>query len=286
MIGVLGATGQVGGPLMEVLVEEGVPVRALAHSSESAAKLESDNVDVRVGDLRDKGDLHRFLEGVSSLFLLTPPSPDQTAVQNAIVDAAVEKGVESIVKLSVYTAAEDSLCNFSRWHIVNDRHIAESGLAYTILHPHSFMQSMALQYAEGMRAIGVVDAAVRPDAPVTIVDVRDVGAVAARVLLAGEHRGETLLITGPEEITFSECTAQMAKALGMDLTYQQISLDEAREKFTALGAPEFLVDGLVGLHQMYDSGELNPLTDVVERYTGKPARSYAQFLDDQLHLFR
>lgn len=286
MIGVMGPTGQVGVPLMAALEAEGVPVRALAHTSVSAEKLTGDNVEVVIGDIRNAGDLRRFLEGVSSLFLLTPPSLDQVEVQNNIVDAAVEAGVASIVKLSVYTAADNSPCGFSRWHIVNDRYIAESGLAYTILHPHSFMQSMAVQFADGIRTAEVMEAAVRPDAKITMIDARDVGEVAARVLVDYKHEGETILITGPEEVSYPDCAALIGKAIGKDIEYRQLTNQEAHNKFTSQGVPDWFADSLVGLHSMYDTGLLNPRTDTIRRFTGKPGRSFADYVADHAELYR
>ena len=101
MIGILGPTGQVGTPLMAALERAGAPVRALAHTTESARRLAAGNVDVITGDMRDPADLARFLDGVSTLFLLTPAAPDQTQVQDRIVDAAAAAGTGAIVKLSV-----------------------------------------------------------------------------------------------------------------------------------------------------------------------------------------
>lgn len=282
MIGVIGSTGQVGAPLMEVLTAANVPVKALAHSPESAQKLSGDNVQVVIGDVRNDEDVRDFMQGVTSLFMLTPPAEDQVEVQNKLVDAAVESGVDSIVKLSVYTAADDSPCGFSRWHVVNDRYIAASGLDYTILHPHSFMQSMAVQFAGRIRANGIMEAAVRPDAGITMIDVRDVGAVAAQVLLENNHQNETILITGPEEVTYSGCAAQVAEALDTSIEYRKVSVDEARANFVADGVPGWVADSLVGLHFMYDTGLLNPRIDTVRRFTGLPARTFSDYLADNL----
>jgi uncharacterized protein YbjT (DUF2867 family) len=222
MIGILGPTGQVGTPLMAALERAGAPVRALAHTAESALRLAADNVDVITGDMRDPADLARFLDGVSTLFLLTPATPDQIQVQDRIVDAAAAAGVGAIVKLSVYTAADDSPCALSRWHTANDHHIERSGLPYTILHPHTFMQSIALQFAASVRSAGVMAAAVRPDATKTMVDARDVAEVAAALLTAGGHRGETVLITGPEALSYADCAALIGKAAGTSISYLQV----------------------------------------------------------------
>lgn len=286
MIGVLGPTGQVGTPLMAALERAGAPVRALAHTAGSAQRLSAaDNVEVVTGDVRDPADLARFLDGVSSLFLLTPAAPDQTQVQDRIVDAAVAARVGAIVKLSVYTAADDSPCSLSRWHAANDYHIERSGLPYTIMHPHTFMQSIALQFAPSVRATGVMAAAVRPDATMTMVDARDVAEVAAAVLTGGSHSGETLLVTGPEALSYADCAALIGKVTGRSVSYVQVSAQQVIDGFLAAGLPSWLAEALVALHQMYDTGELNPHSDAVARLTGMPARTFSEFLQGNGYLF-
>jgi uncharacterized protein YbjT (DUF2867 family) len=270
---------------MAALERAGAQVRALAHTPESAIRVTGGYVEVVTGDMRDPADLARFLDGVTTLFLLTPATPDQTEVQNRIVDAAVAAKADAIVKFSVYTAADDALCSLSRWHAANDRYIAQSGLAYTILHPHTFMQSIALQFAAGIRIGGVIEAAVRPEATITMVDARDVAEVSAAVLLKGDHSGETILITGPQALSYPDCAELIGEAIGKSVGYEQLPAEQVYEGFLAGGMPDWLAGELVALHRMYDTGELNPISDAVPRFTGKPARTFAQFLDDNAHLF-
>jgi uncharacterized protein YbjT (DUF2867 family) len=285
MIGVLGGTGQVGAPMMAALAEAGAPVRALAHSDRSAEQLAGYGADVVRGDVRDVADLQRFFDGVSSLFLLTTATPDQTEVQNRVVDAAAQAGVEAIVKLSVYTAADDSPCALSRWHAANDHYIAKSGVPFTILHPHTFMQSVALQFAPSVRSVGVMAGATRPDATVTMIDARDVAEVAAAVLLAGQHHGETLLITGPEALSYADCAAIIQKVTGTTVSYVHVPGEQVREELHAAGLPHWLADALLALQQMYDGGDLNPFSDAVPRLTGKPGRTFTQFVEENAGLF-
>lgn len=285
MILVLGPTGQIGRPLVESLSASGTPVRALAHSDSSAETLRLPGVEVVVGDIHDTDALRDHLDGVSQLFLLTPAEPDQTAVQDTILQAAVDTGVKAVVKLSVYTSAPDALCSLSRWHWDNDQSIAKSGLAYTILEPHTFMQSVGLQFAAEIRALSTISAAVAPNRTVTMVDARDVSEVAAAVLRRGEHTGETLCITGPQALSYPDCAAQIAEHIGRPVGYHQISVSEARKRFTAAGLPNWLADALVDLHRMYDTGLHNPMTDVTADLTGNPPRSFADFLRDNPNVF-
>lgn len=285
MIGVLGATGQTGTPLLQALERAGAPVRALAHTPESAERIVYDAAEIIIGDVRDPAVVGKFVDGISTLFLLTAAAPDQVEVQNNIVDAAAAVGVAAIVKYSVCTSAADSLDNFSRWHYANDVHIERSGVPYTILHPHTYMQTIALQFADTVRANGTMAGIPGPADTIAMVDARDCAEVAAAVLLGGDHRGEKILITGPEALSYADCAERIAAALGKPVSYDQISADEARARFEAAGLPDWLVDGLIALQTKYATEGLNELSDTVQRLTGKPARTFAGFLHDYPALF-
>ena len=85
-----------------------------------------------------------------------------------------------IVKLSVWGAEEDAF-TIGRWHRRIEEAIERSGMAYTFLRPNGFMQNFSTSQAAGIRTRSeFTDSA--GDAAYSIVDARDVAAVAARAL--------------------------------------------------------------------------------------------------------
>lgn len=279
MILILGATGQIGRPLVDDLVRSGVKFRALAHSEGSAAKIKAPGVEVVVGDMHDPASLKKNLADVDQLFLLTPPNADQVREQNAIVDIAAEAGVGAIVKLSVYSAAPDAFPSISRWHWENDQYLAHSGLNYTILHPNTFMQTIALQFASEIRVSGTMSAAVRPECTISMVDALDVSQIAAAVLRRNDHRNETLLITGPEAISYPDCAQLIGEQIGSPVNYEALTPEATLARFTAQGMPEWAAQVRVDLHRLYDTNSCNPISDVTYRLLGRPARSFREFVE-------
>ena len=67
-----------------------------------------------------------------------------------MVDEAKRAGVQRIVKLSVYGAAEEAF-TFARWHRGVEKHIEASGLAWTFLRPSGFMQNFFNYMGETIR---------------------------------------------------------------------------------------------------------------------------------------
>jgi len=79
---VTGATGRVGRAVVDLLIDAGVPVRALTHRSEAAAMLPA-NVEVVNGDLTVPESLDAILRGVSAVFLVwtAPPTTAPAVVE-------------------------------------------------------------------------------------------------------------------------------------------------------------------------------------------------------------
>lgn len=289
MIGVLGATGRVGFPLVKRLSERGRQVRTLAHSHASATRLDLPGVEVHVGDVTDNATTRRFLEGVDQLFLLTASTVTQAQEQDAIVDLAKECGVKGILKLSVYTGDSDALSAICRWHWENDRYIERSGIPFTILHPHTFMQTIGMLYAHEIRTTGRMTATVPGDVAMTMINSLDVSDVAAAVLERAEHHGETLLLTGPEALSYNDCTRIISERIGRHVEYVQVSPAELAARFRRMGLPQWLGDGIVDIQRMFYKEQRwapAPMTDQVRQWTGQSGRSFREYVDADLSLFR
>src|SRR6516165_9499080 len=80
---VTGATGRVGRAVIDLLIDAGVPVRALTHRSEAVAALPA-NVEVVTGDLTVPESRDAGLRGVGAVFLVWTAPP-------ATVPAVVER---------------------------------------------------------------------------------------------------------------------------------------------------------------------------------------------------
>jgi uncharacterized protein YbjT (DUF2867 family) len=131
MILVVGATGTVGRNVVDALADAGVPARALVRSEEKGRHARERGLEVAVGDLSDRASLDRALEGVERMFLVTPATEGQVALETSAIDAARDAGVRHVVKVSVVGADPDAPVRYSRNHGQIDEHLRRSGLAFT-----------------------------------------------------------------------------------------------------------------------------------------------------------
>ena len=281
MILVTGATGITGSEVVRQLAATGVPVRAFVRDAGKAARLPG--VEIAVGDLDRPETLVRALDGVDRLFLLTPVDPRQVEQQGHAVDAAQRAGVHHVVKLSVLGAGLDASQSIARWHGQTEKQIEKSGMAWTHLRPHYFMQN-TLGFAPSIAARGALHAPMR-DGRIGLVDTRDIAAVAACVLTQSGHEGKVYEITGPEALSFHDIAARIGEVTGRSITYVDVSPSDAEKWFVAGGMPAWLADALVGFFGIFAAGHASTTTRVIEDVTGTPARTFAQFVADHAHVF-
>ncbi|MFF7366536.1 SDR family oxidoreductase [Streptomyces tricolor] len=151
MILVTGATGSVGGEVVEALARAGEPGRALVRRPVEPSAWQADKVEQAVGDLNEPRSLTPALDDVRGVFLL-PGYRDMPG----LLDRMRRAGVERVVLLSsLATVATDTRNVLSEYMIGSETAVRESGLAWTFLRPNAFM-SNALRWLPQLRAGDVV----------------------------------------------------------------------------------------------------------------------------------
>lgn len=267
MILVGGATGNVGRELVGVLASAGEPVRALTRQPKRVT-LPAGAVAVG-GDLNDPSSLSAALDGTRGMFLLSGYRD-----LPGLLARASRAGVRQVVLLSGSSASARDLDNaISRYMLDSEAAVRESGLAWTILRPVSFM-SNTLQWAGQLRAGDVVRA---PFAGVRVatVDPYDIAAVAGEALLSGGHDGRVYPLTGPESLLPADRVGVLGAVLGRDLRFAGQSDGQARAEMAAAMPGEyvdaffrFFADGMLD-----ESTVLPTVADV----TGRPPRTFRQW---------
>jgi NAD(P)H dehydrogenase (quinone) len=267
MLGVTGATGEVGGRVARRLAERGLEQRLIVRDPARAPELAGAHV-VQASGYHDREQMTRALRGVTTLFLVSAgEAEDRVSIHAAAVDAAVDAGVTHLVYLSFLAAAPDATFTFARDHFHTEEHVRASGL------PHTFLrQSLYLDFLPGMVGADGVIRGPGGDGRVAAVARDDVADVAAAVLATPtDHTGLTYDVTGRERLSFAE----IARALGA--TYTDETLDEARAS-RAGQAPAYAVEGWVTSYAAVAAGELDVVADTVPRLTGHPAQSLAELI--------
>ena len=172
---------------------------------------------------------------------------------------------------------------FLHYHAVVEEAITSSGMAFTHLRPNLYMQGL-LGFRSSIKSEGRI-LAPAGNARVSIVDVRDIAAVAATALTQSGHEGKIYDITGPESLTHEEMASQLAEALGKQITFVDIPEAAMRSALLSFGLPEWQADGLVEDYAHYRRGEASDVSPAVQDVTGHPPHTFVEFAGDYKHVF-
>jgi uncharacterized protein YbjT (DUF2867 family) len=281
---IIGGTGKIGTELVKQLTATGAKVRALVRDTKKAGLLKGPGVEIVKGDLGNPKSLDAALKGVNRVFLLSAGDPYQVELQGNLVQAAKRAGIKLLVKLSVYGASPDATPAFMRWHWITEQEIRSSGIPFTFLRPNFFMQNF-LGYAGGIAGTGTITGCSR-DGKVSMVDVRDIAAVAVAVLTGTGYEGQTYEITGPESLSFADAATRFSSILGKTVTYQDQTPADALLGMVKMGMPAWLADAYTGLGIYFAAGLGSRINPVITALTRKPARTLDGFIRENLEAFR
>ena len=281
---VTGATGTVGTELCRRLSARGVRYRAMVRSKTGAQALaELRGAELVGGDFDDAASVADAVRGIERAFLLTNSSERAEAQQSAFVDVARRAGVGHIVKLSQWAADADSPVRFLRYHAAVEQKIRDSSIAYTFLRPNLFMQGL-LGFRDPIVKQGKFFAPIG-DAEISIVDVRDIAAVAAAALTEDGHEGSTYDITGPKALSHGEMAEKLSAALDRRVEFVSVPPEAMRGMLAGVGFPTWQADGLIEDYAHYSRGEASEVRSGVRDAIGDQPRSFDAFARDYASAF-
>jgi uncharacterized protein YbjT (DUF2867 family) len=282
---VTGATGNVASAVLDNLGTTDGNLRALAHDDSKAQSIKDRGVEAVVGDFLEPETLVPTLQGVSTVLLITPIHPEQVTQASNVINAAKESGNDPrIVRLSVHQASHEAPPRNSRQHAQIEDELRSSGLPYTLLQPTTFMQN-TLATARTVASEGRIYQPFK-DGKLGMIDARDIGEVAAKVLTEEGHEGKVYTLTGPAAISFYEVAEALSEVLGKEVRYVKISLEDAKRAMLNMGLSEWRADVLIEYAKAHSEGYSNFTTEDVEQLTGHRATSYKEFATDFERVFR
>jgi uncharacterized protein YbjT (DUF2867 family) len=270
---ITGATGTVGSNVIEQLtaLDPTVQLRALTRNPEAALP---EGVEIAVGDLAAPETLADAFKDIDGVHFINFAGEGYGALPDpaALVALAETAGVRRATVLG--GVATGPL----------EQALAASAIETTYLHPVEFMSNAAMWWSAVIKA----GEAIREpfgDRLSAMVHPADIGAVAAKVLLEGGYDDESLIITGPEVLTMQEKVRVLGEAVGREIEFVELTVEEAHAKWRGEGMPEgviaFLTEALGNTPV-----EGKTVSDTVERVTGRPALTFSAWATANADAFK
>ncbi|HET9221845.1 MAG TPA: NAD(P)H-binding protein [Roseiflexaceae bacterium] len=227
----VGGTGRLGRLIAEQLVGRDEPLRALVRSGRNAGRLRELGFELEVGDLYDARSLRRVLNGVRAVVTAAQGDPLRRRVAPSRVDRqgnrnliglARDAGVAQFIFISALKADEGAAAAPQLAY----KHAAESllqtsGMAYTILRPATFQETLADPRAPLRRVAERFGFGLMPgggSAAHSFVAAADVARAAALALDHPQAQGQVAPIGGPDDLSYREAYARIARITGWRIT--------------------------------------------------------------------
>jgi uncharacterized protein YbjT (DUF2867 family) len=284
MILVVGATGTNGREVVNRLAAAGEHIRAMVRNPAKAGDLRIANVEVVAGDLDDPASLVAALAGVDRVFFASAVDQRFVAWFRNFLVAARQTSKPHVVKLSAFGADTGSSSEILRQHGETDKLLADSALRFTILRPNAFYQNM-LWSAGTIKDHGAFYVPMR-DAKQSLVDVRDIAAVAVEALTGPGHEGHVYELTGPESLSYHDVAAKLSVVLGRSIQYVDVPLEAAKQSMLKAGMPEWNAGAVAELYGLFAAGQGARTTDSVATITKKAPISFEQFAQEHAAAFQ
>jgi len=292
MYTILGATGNVGSKIVDILIGKGELVRVVARSIDRLAHLEARGADVKAGDLRDTAFLTRVLRGSKSVFTLIPPNYTaanfaayQDEVGESITKAIHESGVTHVVNLSsVGAELRDKTDPIAGAHRQEQRLNAVPILNVLHLRAAYFMEN-TLMNVPLVASKGIMGSAMRGDLKMPMIATRDIAQEAAERLLRRDFSGTSVkYLLGERNISQQEVSAIFGRKLRLpDLAYVQFSYTDAEKGMIAAGLSPDVARQFIEMNRAFNDGLVG--ADLVRTEENTTATAIEDFADVFAHIY-
>jgi NAD(P)H dehydrogenase (quinone) len=270
MIVVTGATGKLGGHVVEQLLQR-VPAAQVAvavRSPAKAAALAARGVEVRRADYARPETLGPALSGAEKVLLVSGSEVGQRLPQHrAVVEAAKRAGVRLLAYTSILRADTSRLA-LAAEHKATEELIRAAGLPFVFLRNSWYLENYTEHLAPALQGGAIVGSA--GAGRVGAAARADYAAAAVAVLTGPGHEGQVYELAGDVPFTLAELAAEVSRRSGRPVAYRDLPPEQHLAALTGAGLPEPYARILVDADQGIARGELADSSGDLRRLIGRP----------------
>jgi uncharacterized protein YbjT (DUF2867 family) len=277
---ITGATGNVGMAVIKSLYKFSNNLQIVAgirDFNSDKQKFAAYDIDFIKFDFMDATTHKPALKNCDILFLLRPPQISEVKKYfKPLIKIAKEVDVKHIIFLSVQGVEKSAIIP----HHKIEKRILESKIPYTFLRPAYFMQNFLGTLHKDLIENNKIFLPAG-NAKFTLIDVADIGVVAASVIInSNKYINKSFELTNDERLTFGEMATQLSKSLHKEIKYEspnllQFYLSKRNEK-----VPFTLIMVMIMLHYFPRFQKEPQVTNCVRTITTAEPKTFAQFIAD------
>ena len=278
-IAVTGATGSLGGYVVDSLLNKGVAVSdivAIVRNEEKAADLKARGIALGVATFEDEAALTAALEGVDRLVFISGSEVGQRVAQHTnVINAAKAAGVTFIAYTSLLNLDTSKLA-LAPEHIATEKLLAESGIDHALLRNGWYWENYESSIGAA-KATGKVFGAAE-GARVSAAARKDYAEAAAVVITSDNQAGKVYELAGAPALTYPEIAAGIGEVIGSEAEYVNLSVEEYQNALEQAGVPAEFAALLAGMDPIIAEGALYSDSTDLQDLIGRPSTSIVEAL--------
>jgi len=292
MILTVGATGYLGGAVVEELCKRGHTVRCLVRKGSDTTKLQATGIEIVCGDVRDRASLKEAVQGVSAIIstFSTRIMKERSVAalwENdyegnlSLIRLARDEGVRKYIFGSYWGLAKFGNFEHGRIKKLVEDLLSVSGIDYTVFRITTLATDMSILLGNRLKRKGWAPMFMKREEKVRPILPEDLAWCIADALDNPEASSKTIEVAGNEEYTFVELQNLFTRCLGREVRF--IFIPPAVAKFIA-ACIDFVTDNKYnasGLVSAFTGGSTCDISEMQKIFTIRQG-SFAQHLEDYL----
>jgi uncharacterized protein YbjT (DUF2867 family) len=206
--------------------------------------------------------------------------PKEDAIARSFIDSCGKNGVGRFVLYSVLHPLLSDVPHHAR-KLEAERHLVNSGIAYTILQPSRYMQHLVPIW-KSVLATGAHSMPFSTTVRFSVVDLADLADACARVMTEPGHQGATYQLAGPDALSQSDMARILTQMLGKPIRAEAKPLDQLCKEAQAAGMPAERIENMRLMNAHYDAHGLVGNPNVLRWLLGRRPNDFAAFVGREL----
>jgi len=279
---VTGASGKLGGLIVQHLLERGVaPSNIIAGSRDKAklAALAAKGVETRKVDFNDEAGLSAALKGADTVLIVSTDALDGAGTRlkqhRAAVNAAVAAGAKRLAYTSL-PVPDTSRVSFAPDHLGSEEAVKATGLPYLIFRDNWYHENLFMSLPNAFKGGQWYTSA--GEGRTAFVSREDIAEAIAAALANPPKDSAIYTLTGSEAVSNAEVAKLASAAAGKPLSVVSLTDEQLAGGMKAAGVPEAFIPTLVSFDTATRSGDLALVTGDVEKLTGRKPKPLADFI--------
>lgn len=265
MIALLGASGNVGGKIADILIKRGESVRVVGRNSQNLEGYKRLGAELFLGQIGDTAFLTKCFKNCSAAFVMIPPDYTTDSMSNhyrklgeSIVKAVQGSNLHYVVNLSSF-GAEHAMGTGPIQYLHDQENRLNQLESCNVMHlrPAFFMENL-LSFVQTIRQSKMIMASLQADLPIPMVATLDIARIGAEHLLGRNFSGKNVRsILGPRDVSMSEVCVLLSRILEQRISYQQLSDRDCEKILMQTGLSAQVAREFVEMYRAFNSGLIN-----------------------------